>query len=123
MNEDGELIIIDFEYAQCSYRDFDIANHFCEWMADYHSTEPHVLHKDRYPSDKERDVFFKAYDEQDHTMEDNVNQFRLASHLLWGLWGRIMAASQESDTFDYQAYSDQRLLFYASIKNALYPGE
>ena len=40
----------DYEYASYNPVAFDIANHFCEMTADYHSDEPHVLHKEMFPS-------------------------------------------------------------------------
>ncbi|KAJ2156954.1 hypothetical protein GGF46_004848 [Coemansia sp. RSA 552] len=58
----GELIVIDFEYAGYSYRGFDVANHFCEWMADYHhDTHPHLLDESRYPSRIQRQGFLRTY--------------------------------------------------------------
>jgi thiamine kinase-like enzyme len=41
----------DYEYASYNPVAFDIANHFCEMTADYHSDEPHVLHPETFPSE------------------------------------------------------------------------
>lgn len=49
----GEVVIIDFEYSNYNYRAFDIANHFCEWTADYHSSQPHHMHMDWLPTVEE----------------------------------------------------------------------
>ncbi|KAJ2659375.1 hypothetical protein IWW48_003522 [Coemansia sp. RSA 1200] len=58
----GELVVVDFEYAGYNYRGFDIANHFCEWMADYHhATHPHLLDPARYPTDVQRRAFLRTY--------------------------------------------------------------
>ncbi|KAJ1996510.1 hypothetical protein GGI04_005751 [Coemansia thaxteri] len=58
----GELVVVDFEYAGYNYRAFDIANHFCEWMADYHHPEhPHRLLEDRYPTAAQRCHFLRTY--------------------------------------------------------------
>ncbi|CAN6327484.1 unnamed protein product [Urochloa humidicola] len=37
------LTIIDYEYASFNPVAYDIANHFCEMAADYHSDKPHVM--------------------------------------------------------------------------------
>ncbi|KAJ2015674.1 hypothetical protein GGI10_001989 [Coemansia sp. RSA 2530] len=58
----GELVVVDFEYAGYNYRGFDIANHFCEWMADYHHEHrPHVLGEDAYPTLAQRRGFLRTY--------------------------------------------------------------
>lgn len=55
------LSLIDYEYAGYNPRGFDLGNHFCEWMADYATAEPHVLDLDKYPSIEERRRFCGAY--------------------------------------------------------------
>ncbi|KAG0050954.1 hypothetical protein BGZ83_004247 [Gryganskiella cystojenkinii] len=67
-DEDGELVVIDFEYAGYNTRAFDIANHFCEWTADYHSDRPSILHPDRYPTRTEQLNFLEAYMEAEIAM-------------------------------------------------------
>ncbi|KAJ2639570.1 hypothetical protein GGF44_002662, partial [Coemansia sp. RSA 1694] len=62
LEKTGELVVVDFEYAGYNYRGFDIANHFCEWMADYHHAEhPHVLVEDAYPTLEQRKGFLRTY--------------------------------------------------------------
>lgn len=53
--------LIDYEYAGYNPRGFDVGNHFCEWMADYSTAEPHVLDLERFPSPQERRMFSRAY--------------------------------------------------------------
>ncbi|KAF9981435.1 hypothetical protein BGZ75_007288 [Mortierella antarctica] len=67
-DEDGELVVIDFEYAGYNTRGFDIGNHFCEWTADYHSERPSVLHPSRYPTKAEQLNFLEAYMEAEIAM-------------------------------------------------------
>jgi len=55
------IIVVDFEYAAPNPAAYDIANHFQEWTADYHSPEPHILHPDRYPTAEQRRNFYLAY--------------------------------------------------------------
>ncbi|KAJ1858574.1 hypothetical protein LPJ73_001886 [Coemansia sp. RSA 2703] len=62
LSSTGELVVVDFEYAGYNYRGFDIANHFCEWMADYHhETQPHLLNEASYPEKKQREGFLRTY--------------------------------------------------------------
>ena len=42
-------IMQDYEYASYNPIAYDIANHFCEMVADYHSDTPHVLDYSKYP--------------------------------------------------------------------------
>ncbi|KAJ1911965.1 hypothetical protein IWQ60_009887 [Tieghemiomyces parasiticus] len=132
-----ELVVIDFEYAGYNYRGYDIANHFCEWAADYHSATPHRMDFNRYPSRDEQVDFLNAYiDEQVHLnptgcppefahdrpralaqLLSEVACFRIASHLVWGLWG-LMQASASSIDFDYLEYAQQRLEAFRRDLNA-----
>ncbi|XP_039812607.1 probable choline kinase 2 isoform X1 [Panicum virgatum] len=47
--ETNMLTIIDYEYASFNPVAYDIANHFCEMAADYHSANPHILDYSKYP--------------------------------------------------------------------------
>ncbi|KAG0318347.1 hypothetical protein BGZ99_005726 [Dissophora globulifera] len=67
-DESGELVVIDFEYAGYNTRGFDIANHFCEWTADYHSDRPSLMHPDQYPTKQEQLNFLEAYMEAEIAM-------------------------------------------------------
>lgn len=39
----------DYEYASYNPVAYDIANHFCEMVADYHTDTPHILDFSKYP--------------------------------------------------------------------------
>lgn len=39
----------DYEYSSYNSVAYDIANHFCEMAADYHTETPHVLDYSKYP--------------------------------------------------------------------------
>lgn len=56
-----QIIVVDFEYSAPNPAAFDIANHFHEWTADYHGPTPHILDPSRYPTEKERRNFYRAY--------------------------------------------------------------
>ena len=62
MNTHRQLVVIDFEYASANLPGFEIANHFCEWMANYHApVAPHQMHQSRFPTIQEQRNFLKAY--------------------------------------------------------------
>ncbi|XP_076939539.1 putative choline kinase 2 isoform X3 [Bidens hawaiensis] len=121
MDEDTRSItIIDYEYACYNPFMFDIANHFCEMAADYHTETPHVLDYSKYPDLEERRRFLHVYlsssgnppvnSEVDKILEE-VEKYTLASHLMWGLWGVISEHVNEID-FDYMEYAKQRFQEY-----------
>ena len=39
----------DYEYASYNPVAYDLANHFCEMAANYHTDTPHVLDYNMYP--------------------------------------------------------------------------
>ncbi|KAJ1310183.1 hypothetical protein OPQ81_006927 [Rhizoctonia solani] len=59
--EHHQIIVVDFEYAGPNPAAYDIANHFHEWTADYHSDAPHILTASRYPTREERRNFYLGY--------------------------------------------------------------
>ncbi|KAG0164679.1 hypothetical protein DFQ28_009585 [Apophysomyces sp. BC1034] len=118
----GELVVVDFEYAGHNTRGYDIANHFCEWMYDYHSDQPAAMQTDKFPTDEEQLRFLEAYlnalnDNHDKEavkdLQKEVLLWAMASHLMWGLWGLIQASQSDID-FDYFLYSIQRLNAFRS---------
>ncbi|XP_071690127.1 probable choline kinase 2 isoform X2 [Rutidosis leptorrhynchoides] len=121
IDEDTRSItIIDYEYACYNPFMFDIANHFCEMAADYHTETPHVLDYSKYPGPDERRKFLHVYlsssgnqpnDVELDTVLEEVEKYTLASHLFWGLWGVISEHVNEID-FDYMEYAKQRFQQY-----------
>ncbi|OWM78474.1 probable choline kinase 2 [Punica granatum] len=117
MDEETKMItIIDYEYSSYNPIAFDIANHFCEMAADYHTETPHVLDYGKYPGLEERQRFVYTYlsssghvpcqNDVDQLLGD-IEKYTLASHLFWGLWGIISEHVNEID-FDYVEYAKQR---------------
>ncbi|KAJ8760458.1 hypothetical protein K2173_015125 [Erythroxylum novogranatense] len=114
------ITLIDYEYASYNPVAYDLANHFCEMAADYHSETPHVLDYSKYPGLQERHRFVEAYlssggnqaseDEIEQLLHD-TEKYALASHLFWGLWGLISAYVNTLD-FDYKEYARQRFEQY-----------
>lgn len=61
-NEHRQLVVIDFEYASANTPGFEFANHFCEWMADYHDpVQPWRMRERRFPTEAEMRNFIRAY--------------------------------------------------------------
>ncbi|KAK6934018.1 hypothetical protein RJ641_036912, partial [Dillenia turbinata] len=109
--ETRSITIIDYEYASYNPIAFDIANHFCEMAADYHTDTPHILDYSKYPGHKPTDL------EMEELIQD-VEKYTLASHLLWGLWGIISDHVNDID-FNYKEYARQRFQEYWSRKPEL----
>jgi len=121
------LIFIDFEYSGSNYLEYDIANYFCEWMADYHSSTPHFIEKSKYPCQEQQESFILHYLKSKHpeklhdqllneskVIMQRIPLFTLCSHLLWGLWGIIGGSNARKDgDFDYISYAMTRLQMYS----------
>ncbi|KAG5636749.1 hypothetical protein H0H81_006968 [Sphagnurus paluster] len=132
VDEHRQLIVVDFEYASPNPASFDIANHFHEWTADYHSPTPHLLNPNLYPTEEERRNLYLAY--LNHTaipeelpmlddselqlqlknLDDQVRYWSPASHAMWAIWGIVQAREDiegnvEEPEFDYIGYSQCRM--------------
>lgn len=105
-NEHRQLVVIDFEYSGPNHRAFDIANHFCEWMSDYHHPElSYHIFNDRYPTKEQQEILIHSYVEHGiETFDEDtelkmqietdklmraVVDWRAAVHLHWCLWGIV----------------------------------
>jgi thiamine kinase-like enzyme len=55
------IILIDYEYGSFGPRSFDIANHFFEWMCNYHTATPEKIHPKKYPNESQIRVFLTSY--------------------------------------------------------------
>lgn len=114
------IIIIDYEYASFNPIAYDLANHFCEMAANYHTDTPHILDYNKYPDLEERQRFVRHYlASSDHQPADaeverlavDAEKYTLANHLFWGLWG-IISAYVNNIEFDYMDYARQRFQQY-----------
>ncbi|GAA5901751.1 uncharacterized protein JCM6883_000382 [Sporobolomyces salmoneus] len=110
------IIVVDFEYAGANPRGFDIANHFCEWQADYHHESlSHSLSAHQpYPTLSERIRFLRSYvgcdggfdqsteepstisaggreDPRVEKLMDEVKVWEPSSHAMWAVWGIVQA--------------------------------
>ncbi|XP_042017193.1 probable choline kinase 1 [Salvia splendens] len=130
-DNDSTITIIDYEYASYNPIAYDIANHFCEMAANYHTDTPHTLDYTKYPGEEERKRFIRKYlsssgkEEASETsvdqLADDVERYTLANHLFWGLWGLISAYVSHIE-FDYKEYARQRFEQYWLRKPAILKG-
>ncbi|KAL6927583.1 hypothetical protein ACO0SA_004205 [Hanseniaspora valbyensis] len=89
---EDEIVVIDFEYSGPNPPAFDIANHFSEWMHDYHSSKPELLKPSKYPSKEEIDTFLKGYNFEDtSSLYDDIIRSRALMNLHWVLWGILQS--------------------------------
>lgn len=133
MPEHHQIIVVDFEYASPNPAAFDIANHFHEWTANYHSDTPHILDPALWPTLEHRRNFYYSYsrhlassadpavelsdeDLQAHVerLDSQVRAWSPSSHAMWALWGIVQAreiveGKDGEPEFDYLGYSECRL--------------
>lgn len=95
LEDDSRLVVIDFEYAAPNPAAYDIADHFCEWMADYHDQEkPWFLEKTRFPSESQQKLFLESYlgpNEDVSSLMALCRRWCGAVNALWCLWGVIQS--------------------------------
>ncbi|CAK7346728.1 unnamed protein product [Dovyalis caffra] len=125
--ETRSITLIDYEYASFNPVAYDLANHFCEMLANYHSETPHILDHNKYPGLEERRRFVHAYlssagkkpsEDEVELLLQEVEKYTLASHLFWGLWG-IISGYVNKIEFDYTEYARQRFQQYRLRKQKL----
>lgn len=104
-NEHRQIVVIDFEYSGANPRGYDIANHFCEWMSDYHQEDrPWEIHEERYPTKKEQMNLIESYVEhgmaefddiamakESEMLFEQVRRWRPAVSAHWCIWGIVQA--------------------------------
>ncbi|CAN1235232.1 Probable choline kinase 3 [Linum perenne] len=121
------ITLIDYEYASYNPVAYDLANHFSEMAADYHSDTPHVLDYGKYPGTNSLPSIYtyqissgndEPSEEEVMQLAECVEKYTLANHLFWGLWGIISRYVNQID-FDYLEYARQRFDQYWMRKPAL----
>ncbi|KAK6540063.1 hypothetical protein TWF694_008893 [Orbilia ellipsospora] len=103
------LIVIDFEYAGANTRGAEFANHFCEWMSDYHcilSKTAHTVHEAYFPTIPEQRNILRAYVQHRNLpyvipTEDSSDPdyMRKRTSQIFNLEGRL-PTKEEMDTMD-----------------------
>ena len=109
-------VFIDFEYALNAPAQFDIANYWCEWAADYSNGHEALFDWDCMPSQSQQEEFIARYFQERggniatndiHKFMEECHSFEPVSHLHWALWG-LLKEEKDGD-FDYFAYAMNRL--------------
>ncbi|TFK57498.1 kinase-like protein [Heliocybe sulcata] len=140
--EHRQIIVVDFEYSSVNAASFDIANHFHEWTANYHSMTPHLLNPAIYPAPEQRRNFYRAYlshyrksrspsqvkdvtDVDLQLLDAQVQAWSPASHAMWVVWGVVQAREDLENNeiepeFDYIGYARCRMEGFRREVRALY---
>lgn len=111
-SQDKKLVVIDFEYSGANPAAYDLANHFCEWMYDYNSTQPwHCSTKD-FPTREQQLNFIYSYvshlngfnTDQDEITEqvriyyNEIIKWRATVQIFWSCWAIIQNGGLIKDT-------------------------
>jgi len=131
-----ELFFIDYEYGSYNYRGFDFGNFFCECTIDYTVTQHPKFRfiDENYLSEEQQRLLFASYLYQSKKLQGKANllpteteikqimresnEFALAAHLIWCLWGIIQSSTSDID-FGYLEFSQARLTEYYKLKSIL----
>ncbi|RLM85871.1 hypothetical protein C2845_PM04G09500 [Panicum miliaceum] len=92
--ETRQVTLLDYEYASFNPVAFDIANHFSEMAADYHTSTPHVLDFAKYPDIQEQRRFVQTY----------LSSSATRSHLV-GVGGRAIIVTTSNAVHQRRARS------------------
>ncbi|KAK9805437.1 hypothetical protein WJX73_006736 [Symbiochloris irregularis] len=72
--------LIDYEYAGYNPVAYDMANHWCEYAADYHTDTPHKLDYRRLPDKTMQLVFVRAYVNAVLALQQHAHPENLTRH-------------------------------------------
>jgi ethanolamine kinase len=111
-SETQTVHVIDYEYCAWTWPQFDVANHFFEWVG-------YELELARFPSIEQQKRFLRVYLEalegkkpDEGTIDQWQRQVSLcvpASNLFWGSWGFFQAQNSKVD-FPYLEYARLRTM-------------
>ena len=118
---------IDYEYGDWNYREYDIANHFNEFVG-LPDVNTGLMHYEKmYPSKEFRLKWLKEYIkntkkinfdpiveptiEELEELDELISYFTPLGHLVWGIWSLVQAKVSDID-FDYINYAAERLKQY-----------
>ncbi|PVG00623.1 kinase-like protein [Serendipita vermifera] len=89
-----QICFIDFEYAALNPVAFDIANHLCEWMADYDGDEPSILYANKFQIVKNGNTHKSSHSRPEiaSIQLGHVNEYR----------SQVIVEQAEMDTMDQQ---------------------
>ena len=122
-----KVSMIDYEYGDWNYREFDLANHFGEFVG-LPDQETGKLNYDKYYPSKDLQLKWlaeylkdakkfetgrekNASEKEIEELHGMIKRFNPLPHLLWGIWSLIQSKYSDID-FDYIDYGMQRLVQY-----------
>lgn len=108
----GRITLVDYEYSNIAPRGFDLANYFCEWMANYadlHNAE--IMNPEKFPDLETQKILCSAYSDgvPSHELLAEIKPFIKLSHLIWIYWAINQSICSRID-FDYIRYAKNRML-------------
>jgi choline/ethanolamine kinase len=118
--------LIDYEYADYNYYEFDIANHLIE--LNYHYNESDFCAINYSDFDKIEELFISRYHKNNSDkivqLGNSLPYFKMASHYLWASWSCIKSSSQTSNScesckFPYKEYAEERANKFYEIASIL----
>lgn len=132
MNENKDIMFVDFEYSGPISVGVDIANHFCEWMTDYNLPESEILRIPLGPTVEQQRRFIRTYlrarfgkdptEEEIEKLREIVHKHTLLSDFHWFLWG-LLQKQMSSIDWDYWKYTQGRWNRYCKGKKEIYGEE
>jgi len=113
---------IDYEYGDYNYREYDIANHFNEFVGMGYENG-NLDYEKYYPTKQFQLLWVKEYLQETNNLDKKnkepsceeveevqtlIDKFRPLPNLMWGIWALIQSKYSTID-FDFLNYAVQRL--------------
>ena len=107
-NEPKKVYLIDFEYADYNYYEFDIADHLAG-LGIKHDSDKFELCLDDDTLQVYENKFLTKYHKEEPEQIERVKRslpiFKMASHYLWSCWATIKGTTEKSSSFPYNEYA------------------
>lgn len=120
IQNNDDIFVIDFEYADFNFRAFDLGNHFCEWAG----VATNLNFAECYPDKQSQERFLRSYllETQEgkyleKDLEDIMEEARigtLLSHFFWAIWG-FTQDSISTLAYDYIDYATVRMKHFLKM--------
>ncbi|XP_033117149.1 choline kinase alpha-like isoform X2 [Anneissia japonica] len=120
------LVLIDYEYAGYSYREYDFANHFAEWAINNNTDQYpyYAIDMSKYPTEEQQLVFFRSYmeaagkpcskDDEELFLRE-VFRFAVVTNFRWAMWS-VVQENLSTTAFGFLEYAEDRLKIYSEMK-------
>lgn len=104
----ADIYLIDFEYSDYNYYEFDIADHLIG-LGIKHESDKFELCLDDDTLQLYQNKFLAKYYKEDPERIDRITKslpiFKMASHYLWSCWALIKGNTEKNSTFPYIEYA------------------